>query len=130
MNFYSDFDFKRIFASEHILVEWTFVYPSGFTQTIIILYYDIIIFKFIPGIFILINNKTQLGYEHAFRYIKENMDKYANLNKEECKWQTFTSDFERALITSFNNIFNTNNKIRHIGCYFHYLKNCRLRLVQ
>ena len=60
MIFYSDFDFKRIFVSEHILVDGTFVYPSDLTQTIIILYYDIITFKFIPGIFILINNKTQI----------------------------------------------------------------------
>lgn len=119
-----------MFVSEHILVDGTFFYPSGFIQTIILLYYDIIVFKFIPGIFILINNKSQFGYEQPFRYIKENMDKYANMNKEICKWKTFTSDFERALINSFNNVFNTNNDLKHIGCYFHYLKNCRLRLVQ
>ena len=116
MIFFSDFDFKRMFVSEHILVDGTFVYPSGFIQTIILLYYDIIVFEFIPGIFILINNKSQIGYEQAFRYIKENMDKYSNLNKEKCKWLTFISDFERALINSFNNVFKTNNNIRYIDC--------------
>ena len=30
MIFYSDFDFKRMFASEHILVDGTFIYPNGF----------------------------------------------------------------------------------------------------
>ena len=33
---------------EHILMDCTYAYQPGFTQTMIIMYYDIIVFKFIP----------------------------------------------------------------------------------
>ena len=45
--FYSNFDFKRLYVSKHILVDGTYVFPKGFTQTVIFLYYDYITFKFI-----------------------------------------------------------------------------------
>ena len=44
-------------------------------QTIIIIYYDVIIEKMILGIFIIINNKTQEGYKDSFTYIKEYINK-------------------------------------------------------
>ena len=56
--FFTDFDIKRLIASEHLLIDGTFVYPMDYMQTIIIMYYDVIIEKMIPGIFIIINNKT------------------------------------------------------------------------
>ena len=70
MIFFSEFDFKRLFISKHTLLDGTYVFSKGFAQTLIILYYDLITFKFIPGIFMLINNKTQIGYEHLFLDIK------------------------------------------------------------
>ena len=44
-------------------------------QTIIIMYYDILIEKMIPGIFIVINNKTFEGYVDCFTYIKNYINK-------------------------------------------------------
>ena len=126
MIFYSNFDIKRLYVSKHILIDGTYVFPKGFTQTIIFLYYDYLTFKFIPAIFILINNKTQIGYQHAFQDIKEYFLNYKNNTKENLQWETFTIDFERAIINAFNLFFNnTNNEllIKHICCYFHFLKN-------
>ncbi len=126
MIFYSNFDIKRLYVSKHILIDGTYVFPKGFTQTIIFLYYDYLTFKFIPAIFILNNNKTQIGYQHAFQDIKEYFLNYKNNTKENLQWETFTIDFERAIINAFNLFFNkTNNEllIKHICCYFHFLKN-------
>ena len=46
--FYTEYHFKRLFSSDNILMDCTYVYPLGFSQTMIIMYYDIIVFKFIP----------------------------------------------------------------------------------
>ena len=48
MIFYSNLDFKRLYFSKHILIDGKYVFPQGFTQTIILLNYDYITFKFIP----------------------------------------------------------------------------------
>ena len=95
-------------------------------QTIIIVYYDIIIEKMIPGVFITINNKTEEGYLDCFLYLKYYIDKLIFINKKELlRFTTFTTDFEIALINAFNKVFNKEKNIRHIGCYFHYLQNIR-----
>ena len=75
MIFFSDFDIKRLIKSEHLLIDGTFVKPIGFLQAIIIMYYDIIIDKMIPGIYIIINNKTYEGYYDSFLFIKNFIDK-------------------------------------------------------
>ena len=51
--FYSEFVFKGLHSSEHILINCTYAFPPGFSQTLIIMYYDIIVNKFIPGIYVL-----------------------------------------------------------------------------
>ena len=95
-------------------------------QTIIIMYYDIIIEKMIPGVFIIINNKTEEGYLDCFLYLKYCIDKIVIINKKELvHFTTFTTDFEIALINAFNKVFNKEKNIRHIGCYFHYIQNIR-----
>ena len=95
--FYSNFDFKRLYASEHIAIDGTYVFPTGFCQTLIMLYYDPIIYKFIPGIYILINNKTEAGYENVFKKINNDFNNYRKINNIKFNWKTFTSDFEKAL---------------------------------
>ena len=76
-------------------------------QTIIIMYYDIIIEIMIPGVFITINNKTEEGYLDCFLYLKYYIDKLILINKKELlRFTTFTSDFEIALINAFNKVFN------------------------
>ena len=68
--FFFDFDIKRLIVSEHLYIDGTFFYLYDSIQTIIIMYYDIITTKLIPGIFIMINNKTEEGYRDCFLYIK------------------------------------------------------------
>ena len=121
MIFFSDFDIKRLIKSEHLLIDGTFVKPIGFLQTIIIMYYDIIIDKMIPGIYIIINNKTYEGYYDSFLFIKNFIDKINGNNNY--NFLTFTTDYEVALFTAFNKVFNSNNKVKHVGCYFHFLNN-------
>ena len=123
--FFTDFDIKRLIASEHLLIDGTFVYPMHYMQTIIIMYYDVIIEKMIPWIFIIINNKTQEGYKDSFTYIKEYINKSNKQSRNKLKFKTFTTDFEIALFKAFNEVFNEENEIKHIGCYFHYLQNIR-----
>ena len=123
MIFFSDFDIKRLINSEHLLVDRTFIFHIGFMQAIIIMYYDVIIEKMIPGIFIVANNKTQEGYLDSFFYIKNYIDFITNFNEDKIKFKTFTTDFEKCLFNAFDKIFNKNKNIKHIGCYFHYLQN-------
>ena len=89
-------------------------------QTIIFMYYDIITEKMIPGIFLIINNKTLESYVDSFMDIK-NYIKKLNNNQESLKFKTYTTDFEVGLYKAFELIFNQEHKIRHIGCYFHFL---------
>ena len=57
INYYSDFHFIIMLSSEHILVDITFIFPPEFVQTIIIMYYESIVYKFIQGIYRIITNK-------------------------------------------------------------------------
>ena len=43
---------------------------------------------------------------------------------------SFTIDFELGLYTSFKNIFNNLNNIKHNGCFFLFLKNIRKYLIK
>ena len=115
--FFSDFDIKRLIASEHLLIDGTFIYPEGFMQTVIIMFYDVIIEKMIPGIFIILNNKTEEGYIDCFIYLKYHIDKLICIEKKEkLRFTRFTNDFEIALINAFNKVFNREKKIHRI-CY-------------
>ena len=84
-------------------------------QTIIIMYYDIIIEKMISGIFILINNKTEEKYKDIITYIKEYIKKLLNDNLIKLKFKTFTTVFEIALFKAFNEVLNEEKNIKHIG---------------
>ena len=88
------------------------------------MYYDILIEKMIPGIFIVINNKTFEGYVDCFTYIKNYIIKL-NHNNQNINMKTFTSDFEIGLYMAFTAVFNKDNNLCHIGCYFHFLQNIR-----
>ena len=84
--FFTDFDIKRFASSEHILIDGTFIYPIGYMQTIIFMYYDIIIEKMIPGIFFVTNNKTEEGYFYSFHYIKDYIDNMNKASKKNIKY--------------------------------------------
>ena len=50
------------------------------------MYYDSIVFRFIPGIYILINNKIKNGYIHIFQDIIEQIKNNETIVKENLKW--------------------------------------------
>ena len=117
--FFSDFDIRRLIASGHVLIDGTFSFSKGFSQTIIVMYLDPIILKMIPSVFCVINNKSYEPYKCVFTDLstKINISDKTKLNL-----LTFTSDFEKALYTGFYDVFkNLCPNIKHIGCLFHYM---------
>ena len=48
-------------------------------------------------VYILINNKTEGGYENVFKKINNDFNNYRKINNIKFNWKTFTSDFEKAL---------------------------------
>ena len=61
---------KRLIVSEYLLIDGTFVFPTNFSQTVIIMYYDNILQKMVRGIFINTNNKIYEGYLLIFSILK------------------------------------------------------------
>ena len=115
--------FKRIISSKHNIIDITYIYPPTFTQTLIIIYSDIIVNKFIPDIIILTNNYKFVGYKHIFNDIIENINQYEKNFKTILNWDSFTSDFDVSLIKAFKEVFYKKyDKIQHYVCYFHFLK--------
>ena len=94
------------------------------------MYYHEIIDKMMPVIFILINNKTTEGYIDIFSYIKTYIYKLYKKRNIHINFLTFTTDFEKALFNAFNIIFNPNDKIIDVGCYFHYNLNIKKYLIK
>ena len=68
--FFTEIMIKRIIISENLLIDGTFTYPKSCYQIIIIMFYDPIYFKMIPGIFIAINNKTLEGYNECYNILE------------------------------------------------------------
>ena len=54
--FFLEESIKRLIVSEYLLLDATFVFPENYAQTIIIMFYDNILKKMLPGIFIIKNN--------------------------------------------------------------------------
>ena len=66
MIFISNFFIRKLNQANHWFIDGTFVYPSDFSQLIVILYRDIDNWKNYPGLFALINNKKKEGYKLLF----------------------------------------------------------------
>ena len=62
MIFISNYFINKISNAEHIYIDGTFLYPSGFNQLIVILYRDDNSGVRYPGLFALINNKKYEGF--------------------------------------------------------------------
>ena len=127
--FFLEESIKRIIASEHLLIDATFVFPKTYSETIIIMYFDNLINKMIPGIYIVSNNKNYKGYLTIFIYIKTYILSMVKNDKKKIKWLSFTSDYEIGLYTAFQKAFDFIENLVHYGCYFHYMKNIRKFLV-
>ena len=128
--FFTELSIKRLIISKNLLIDGTFTYPKGYYQTIIIMFYDPLLFKIIPGIFIGFNNKTFQGYTLIFRFIRDYIYKYCQNDLSKIKWKVFTTDFEENLFNSFQKVFKKIEYLEHKGCFFHYLKNIRKYLVK
>ena len=108
----------------------TFVFPDKYKQTLIIMYYDNIINKMIPSVFIVTNNKICEGYILIFEFIKRYITSYIKNDLIHINWKSFTTDFEIALITAFKKSFDFIPNLKHNGCFFHYMKNIYKYLVK
>ena len=116
MIFTSPFQINKI-INPHLYFDGTFVFPSGFMQMIIILYYDNEIKKRAPGAYILLNNKKEKSYIKVLINLKSIITLENTLN---LKLITYSSDYEISLSNALERIFP---HIRHIGCYYHYCDN-------
>ena len=114
--FISNYFIRKLRESEHFYIDGTFVYPAGFKQLIIILYYEKKSCKRYPGLFALINNKSQNGYIKLFQSIKNiiSIDKTKDLNLK-----SITTDFELGLINALEEVFPG---FRKVGCFYHFVK--------
>ena len=112
----SDYFIKKLNKSSHFYIDGTFVYPKGFKQLIVILYYDSDLNKRFPGLFALINNKKENGYLELFRKIYD----IISINKtKEISLKSYTIDFEIGLINVCKSIFKN---VKCVGCYYHYTR--------
>ena len=119
---FSYYHFKGIFSSKHILIDWH-TYSPLVPQTMILIHYVIIFFKFIPGIFILTYNKIYNGYKHIFRDIIELIENYEEETNNSLNWEKITAKFENALINAIDTeIIRKKNKYIDTDVYFIILK--------
>ena len=116
--FFTEENIKRIINAEHLLIDDTFVYPTNFYETIIIMFYDNLCNKMLPRIFISINNKTYEGYCEIFLSIKKYNLGILKNNISIVKWIIYTTDLEIALYYSFKNAFLELDNLSHLGCFF------------
>ena len=107
---------KKLRDREHFYIDGTFLYPRGFKQLIVILYYDNKALKRYPGLFALINNKTENGYIEMFKSI------FNILTIEDTRFfklKSITTDFEPGLINALDKI---KPDIRKVGCFYHFIR--------
>ena len=94
MIFTSPFQINKIINSPHLYFVGTFVFPPGFMQMIIILYYDNEIKKRAPDAYILLNNKKEKSYIKVLRNFKSIITLANTIN---LKLISYSSDYEIAL---------------------------------
>ena len=97
-----DYFFNRLAKSNSLSIDSTFIHTYGYIQTLIIMFLDTEINKFFPGIYILLNNKTEFIYTQSLNYIK---NKINDINPYNLHLKTITCDFEQGLINAINNAF-------------------------
>lgn len=108
---------KRIKVSKNLFVDGTFHHPPEFYQLLIIMYKDVITNLKLPGIYILLNSKTELIYDLVFESLIK-IIWYNNLM--DIKVETIVTDQELALIKVIKKYFPN---ARRISCLFHCKQN-------
>ena len=88
-----------------------------FSQTMIIMVFDSQTRKYVPVLYALMTHKTQELYYCIFHYV-------VVLSRWRLKVNSFSSDFERAIINAATAQFRTEEdgivNGYHIGCFFHF----------
>ena len=93
------------------------------------MYLDPIIMKMIPGVFAVVNNKSYEGYKCIFTDLLSKIKMFNKSDNTSLNIDTFTSDFETALYSSFYDTFKTEcPNLKHIGCFYHYMYNIEKKL--
>ena len=106
----------RARLTKHLFIDGTFHHPIGYTQLLIVIFKDIIIHEYLPGLYILLSNKSEMLYDLSFKSLKMilTQNRLYQLNIK-----TITTDTEIALI----NVIHLNFPNSHrIGCWFHLKK--------
>ena len=78
------------------------------------MYYDVLYYKMLPGIIIIVNNKTFNGYLEKFNYIKNSILYKIGNKIERIKWKTLTTDFELALYEALGREFDFIKNLKHL----------------
>ena len=110
----NDENIKRIRKSKHYYLDGTFHHPKEFKQLLILMYKDIITDLKIPGIYILLNGKSQVLYDEAFGSL---INIITNNRKIDLDVVSIISDSEIALINIIKKYFPNSQRI---ACYFHF----------
>ena len=71
--------YEKITKCSHYYIDGTFVRPSGFSQLLVILFYDISTKSRYPGAYILLNSKLYQSYLIALNSFKNIISKYNSI---------------------------------------------------
>ena len=105
---------SRMGKAENLYIDATFHHPPEFKELLIFMYKDIITELKIPGIYALLNNKSEKIYELVFKDVL----KILTWNSlRELNVKTVVTDSEKALINNVNRFFPN---AQRVACYYHY----------
>ena len=108
-------------AKLDIFIDATFsMTPSPFYQTFIVMVYDRQTMMYVPVMYFLMTHKVQELYMHVFQQI-------IVLSKYRINVNSYTSDFERAIINAAKHYFPEGF---HNGCFFHFKQAIRKHMIE
>jgi len=69
----SDYHLNKMKKSISFLIDGTFIRPYGYFQTLILIYLENDMNKYIPGCFILLNDKTEFIYKNSLYFLNNKL---------------------------------------------------------
>ena len=100
--------------AENLYIDATFHHPREFEELLIFMYKGVITELKIPGIYALLNNKSEKIYELVFNDVL----KILTWNSlRELNVKTVVTYSEKALINNVNRFFPNSQRV---ACYYHY----------
>ena len=110
----NDENIDRLRKSKHYFIETAYYRPPEFKQLLIIMYKDDVSENKIPGLYILMNNKSEKSYEIVFKSVLNIINKDKEYNLE---IKSVVTGEEIELINVVKKVFPN---ARLISCLFHY----------